>query len=308
MTKAIEARNLTKHYKGAPTNAVDDISFDVERGEFFALLGTNGAGKSTTINMLCTLLAVTSGEALVNGHALGTDDNAIRKSIGVVFQDNVLDELLTARENLTVRASFYDLDRATIERSIDDLSQRLSMNDFLDQRYGRLSGGQRRKCDIARALIQRPKLLFLDEPTTGLDPQSRIDLWKTIRQIRETEDMAIVLTTHYMEEADGVDRVAIIDAGKIAVIDTPHNLKSQFSKDTLTLFVKDGQDDVVRSILAEAGLEWHFESGRYQVSYARGLDVIALLDRLKEHIRSFEVHRGDMDNVFLTVIGRRLEV
>ncbi|MCL2818985.1 MAG: ABC transporter ATP-binding protein [Actinomycetia bacterium] len=308
MAQAIAVHDLVKHYKGAPVNAVDGISFDVEGGEFFALLGTNGAGKSTTINMLCTLIEKTSGDARVNGYVLGKDDHAIRKSIGVVFQNNVLDDLLSARENLTARASFYDLNPTQIKQSIEDLSDRLSMNEFLDRPYGRLSGGQRRKCDIARALIQRPRLLFLDEPTTGLDPQSRIDLWNTIRQIRESEDMAIVLTTHYMEEAEGVDRVAIIDEGRIAVIDTPHDLKSLYSKDTLTLYTDEDQRPIVEMIIDRAGLVGQWGHGRYRVSYTRGLDVIALLDQLRDHIVSFEVHQGDMDSVFLSVIGRRLEV
>jgi multidrug/hemolysin transport system ATP-binding protein len=305
-TDAIEARDLVKHYKGSDHNAVDGISFEVRRGEFFALLGVNGAGKSTTINMLCTLIEATAGQAHVNGYELGRQDHDIRATIGVVFQNNVLDDALTARENLETRAAFYDMEREDVERRIADLSQRLSMTEFLDRPYGKLSGGQRRKCDIARALMARPRLLFLDEPTTGLDPQSRIDLWDTITQIRESEDMAIVLTTHYMEEADGVDRVAIIDEGRIAVIDTPHNLKERFSLDTLTLFFDDSQGEAIRRILVESGLEWVDQSDGATVRYARGLDVIGLLGALKPFIDSFEVHQGDMDSVFLAVVGRRL--
>ena len=307
MSTAITVGDLVKRYKGASSNAVDAINFEVESGEFFALLGVNGAGKSTTINMLCTLIAKTAGEASVNGFTLGKEDSAIRKSIGVVFQDNVLDDLLTARENLLTRAAFYDLSRKKTDVRIRDLAGCLSMEEFLDKPYGRLSGGQRRKCDIARALIQRPKLLFLDEPTTGLDPQSRIDLWDTIQQIRKTEEMAIVLTTHYMEEADGVDRVAIIDEGKIACIDTPHNLKSNHSTDTLTLFVDEAEAPAVEGVLSGAGVEWTRDREVYRTSHARGLDVIELLSHLKPHIKSFEVHQGNMDSVFLSVAGRRLD-
>jgi len=307
VTTAISAKDLVKRYKDASTNAVDGISFDVKSGEFFALLGVNGAGKSTTINMLCTLIEKTAGAITVNGFELGKEDASIRQSIGVVFQSNVLDDLLTARENLMTRASFYGLEKSEIQRRITDLSVHLSMKDFLDRPYGKLSGGQRRKCDIARALIQRPKLLFLDEPTTGLDPQSRIDLWDTIQQIRKSEDMAIVLTTHYMEEADGVDRVAIIDEGRIAVIDTPHNLKSLYSKDTLTLYADEDKASAIEALLTSVDLEWSHDRGAYQIRYTRGLDVIDLLTRLKPYIKSFEVHEGDMDSVFLTVVGRRLE-
>jgi multidrug/hemolysin transport system ATP-binding protein len=305
--KAIIAEDLVKRYKGAKTDAVDGISFDVESGEFFALLGVNGAGKSTTINMLCTLIEKTAGQACINGFELGKEDMDIRRSIGVVFQSNVLDDPLTAYENLMVRASFYDLGKREMKWRILDLAERLSMEDFLDRPYGKLSGGQRRKCDIARALIQRPKLLFLDEPTTGLDPQSRIDLWDTITQIREADDMAIVLTTHYMEEVDGVDRVAIIDEGQIAVVDTPHNLKAQYSKDTLTLYVDSGKETKVEKLLKKAKLEWTKRSFGYQTSYARSLDVITLLDELKPSINSFEVHQGNMDNVFLNVVGRSFD-
>ena len=310
MSTAISVEDLVKRYKGSRVNAVDGITFDVQPGEFFALLGVNGAGKSTTINMLCTLLEKTSGKAFVNGYESGIQDSDIRQSIGVVFQTSVLDDMLTARENLTCRSSFYGIAEGVVADRIIDLADRLDMRNFLDKPYGKLSGGQRRKCDIARSLIQHPRLLFLDEPTTGLDPQSRIDLWNTIQEIRATSDMAIVLTTHYMEEANSADRVAIIDQGKIVAIDTPQNLKERFSKDTLTLYVEQQQMPTVEAMLEREQRAWTREGDRYRVTYARaedtGFDVIALLSQLKPYIRSFEVRQGDMDNVFLNVVGRRL--
>jgi len=295
--------HLVKRYGTASTNAVDDINFEVFPGELFCLLGVNGAGKSTTINIICTLIAKTSGNITLNGLSLGKDDDAIRQSIGVVFQGNVLDAVLTAEENILSRAAFYGLNKAQAKKRLSYLAERLSMTSFLDRKYTKLSGGQRRKCDIARALLAEPKILFLDEPTTGLDPQSRIELWETIEEIRKESQMTVFLTTHYMEETENADRVAIMDQGKILCIDTPQRLKTEHSTDVLRLVVKPG---------CNAELEQHLQNydliaDTYLIKLKNGIDAIDLLPEVKPYLDSFEMEKGNMDSVFLNVVGRAAE-
>ncbi len=295
--------NLVKQYNSSTVKAVSGISFEVYEGELFCLLGVNGAGKSTTINIICTLIEKTSGDVTLNGYALGKEDNEIRRSIGVVFQGNVLDGVLTVEENILSRAAFYGLDKTQAKERLAYLAERLSMMSFLNRRYDRLSGGQRRKCDIARALLAEPKILFLDEPTTGLDPQSRIELWETIEDIRKAEKMTVFLTTHYMEETENADRVAIIDSGKILCIDTPQRLKTQHSSDILRLIVKNGCNAELEKHLS------HFElvADTYVVEMKNGLDAIDFLPIVKPFLDSFELEKGNMDNVFLNVVGRKAE-
>ena len=299
--KILQLENLVKNYNKSPTNAVDSISFEVYEGELFCLLGVNGAGKSTTINIICTLLDKTAGTVKLNNFTLGQDDNEIRKNIGVVFQDNVLDGVLTARENIISRAAFYGLDLNQAKKRLEYLAQKLSMTSFLDRRYEKLSGGQRRKCDIARALLANPKILFLDEPTTGLDPQSRIELWETIAEIRRESNMAVFLTTHYMEETEQADRVAIMDHGKILCINTPQRLKTEYSSDTLRLVVKEGQNNQVEKHLTD----FELVADTYTVKLKNGLDAIDLLIKVKPYLDSFEMEKGNMDSVFLNVVGRK---
>ena len=299
----LSIENLVKRYAGSNVNAVDDISFDVLAGELFCLLGVNGAGKSTTINIICTLIGKTSGNVTLNGLTLGRNDNEIRRSIGVVFQGNVLDGVLTAEENILSRAAFYGLDGAGAKKRLAYLAGRLSMTGFLGRRYDRLSGGQRRKCDIARALLAEPKILFLDEPTTGLDPQSRIELWETIEDIRKTDKMTVFLTTHYMEETDNAGRVAIIDGGRVLCIDTPQRLKTEYSSDTLRLVVKSGLNAELEQCLKD----FELVADTYIVKMKNGLEAIDLLPRVKPYLDSFEMEKGNMDSVFLNVVGRKAE-
>jgi len=306
----LSVKSLVKRYNSSSVNAVDDISFDVFAGELFCLLGVNGAGKSTTINIICTLIEKTSGDVVLDGFALGKDDGAIRQNIGVVFQGNVLDDVLTAKENIMSRAAFYGLDKARAKERLNYLAERLSMTSFLNQRYEKLSGGQRRKCDIARALLAEPKILFLDEPTTGLDPQSRIDLWETIDEIRKNDQMTVFLTTHYMEETDSADRVAIIDSGKVLCIDTPQRLKTEYSNDTLKLVVKDGCYTDVEKHLEEytqSFKSYELVADTYVIKMKNGVDAIELLPRVKPFLDSFEMEKGNMDSVFLNVVGRKAE-
>jgi multidrug/hemolysin transport system ATP-binding protein len=236
----IEVSHLVKRY-GSLT-AVDDISFSIPEGALFAFLGPNGAGKSTTINVMCTSLDGTAGEIRINGFTVGKQDDGVRRSIGVVFQHSVLDNLLSVRENLLVRGSFYGIGAAALRKRIGELSEAVGLREFIDRRYGTLSGGQRRRADVARALVNTPRILFLDEPTTGLDPQTRLRVWSSLHEMRAREKMTVFLTTHYMEEAAAADDVAIIDHGRIAARGTPAALKDRYSSDTLVVVPRDHGD------------------------------------------------------------------
>ncbi|MGN1119676.1 MAG: ABC transporter ATP-binding protein, partial [Oscillospiraceae bacterium] len=216
---AIKVSGLSKCFGSA--KAVDDISFSVENGEFFGFLGVNGAGKSTTINMLSTLISPTSGQAEICGMELGKRDSDIRRKIGIVYQNNCLDEKLTVRENLLLRGAIYGESHSECRRSFDRVCDILSLGDITEKRYQKLSGGQKRRCEIAAALMHSPELLFLDEPTTGLDPATRKSVWETITEMRRSTGMTVFLTTHYMEEAAEADKIVILDKGKICAEGTP---------------------------------------------------------------------------------------
>ncbi|HEY8423166.1 MAG TPA: ABC transporter ATP-binding protein [Clostridia bacterium] len=301
----IEVRNLVKTYNGS-VNAVDDISFDVEQGQLFAFLGRNGAGKSTTINIICTTLSKTSGEVLVNGLRLGKDDDKIRHNIGVVFQNGVLDKLLTVKENIMTRAAFYGLPKDVMIERLNQISEILDMRDFMNRKYGSISGGQKRKADIARAIINQPKVLFLDEPTTGLDPATRVKVWEIIDYLRKHEGMTIFLTTHYMEEADRADNIAIIDKGKIIVQGTPNQLKEKYSSDTLKVMPKNGRSELAEK-LSSLGLEFEFKVDQFIIKIQDSMQALKILNQIQDYIKNFEVIKGDMDSVFLNVTGQSLE-
>ena len=301
MTKlySITTNHLTKKY--ADVTAVDSISLQVEQGSLVAFLGVNGAGKSTTIAMLTTALQPTSGDVQIAEHTLGKDDAAIREIIGVVFQQSILDPLLTVRENLAVRAAFYQIN--AVPERIDELARLIGLSDFLDRRYGKLSGGQRRRADIARALIHKPKLLFLDEPTTGLDPKSREDVWKTVSDLQANTGLTVFLTTHYMEEAERADDVYVINKGTIVAHDTPHSLRAQYATDTLTIVSKDItklQDD-----LQKAKIHTAVSHDMLIVQVASSGEALRLLKKYEPSISDFEFRQGNMDDVFLTLTDRK---
>ncbi len=299
--KILEIENLVKAF--GEVRAVDGITFSVERGALFAFLGLNGAGKSTTINIICTLLQKDSGKVTVAGEDLDASPEKVREKIGIVFQNSVLDPSQTVSSNLATRASLYGMNAAQAKKRIAELAETLGFGEFLGRKYGKLSGGQRRKVDIARGLLHSPELLILDEPTTGLDPQTRRAVWDVIGDIRRTHDTTVFLTTHYMEEADGADDVVILDAGKIAAHGSPIKLKEQFSRDTVTVYAE-------RSEAADKlfeGEKWIYGEGAYRVVVDGGEQAKALLDKCAPVLRSFEVKKGDMDDVFLTVTGKRLE-
>ncbi|HUI72825.1 MAG TPA: ATP-binding cassette domain-containing protein [Spirochaetia bacterium] len=299
MTGIIEVNGLVKRY-GSLT-AVDGITFSVQEGALFAFLGPNGAGKTTTISVMCTALGKNEGEVRINGFQIGSQDDEVRRSIGVVFQHSVLDNLLTVRENLQVRASFYRIDGARLAHRIDYLTEAISLSDFIDRRYKDLSGGQRRRADVARALIHTPRILFLDEPTTGLDPQTRLRVWSSIAEMRHQEKMTVFLTTHYMEEAATADDVAIIDHGRIAAQGTPASLKERYSNDSLIIVPRDAGS--LRKSLEANGLPSTKRNDTLVVPVHDSLHALSVLKQVEPLVASFEVIKGSMDTVFLNVTG-----
>jgi len=307
MQKVIEIDNLVKRYRSSGVNAVDGVSFDVQEGELFAFLGVNGAGKSTLINILCTLLSKSSGNVKVCGFDVEKQGNEVRQAIGVVFQNNVLDAQLSVFDNLAVRATFYDLNKAQSKERIGELAARLGMTDYLTRPYGKLSGGQRRKCDIARALIASPKILFLDEPTTGLDPQSRMDLWNVIQDIQKQYHTTVFMSTHYMEEVNIADRVAMIDKGKLLCLDTPQRLKSKYSLDTIKLTVQQGAKSMIEQKLKSLNIVYSFSSDTFSMHVKNAVDMLDAIYGFKLQLRDIEIIKGDMDSVFLNVVGRRFD-
>jgi multidrug/hemolysin transport system ATP-binding protein len=299
MKDIITITSLSKNY--GEIKAVADISFSIKEGSFFAFLGPNGAGKSTTINILCTLLEKSKGSVFVDGYEIGKNDHEIRDKIGVVFQESMLDALLSVKENLETRAAFYGITGKTLEKRLDEITQATGIEKFLKRRYGQLSGGQRRRADIARALINTPKILFLDEPTTGLDPQTRKSVWNTVKKLQEEKKVTVFLTTHYMEEAAGADDVAIIDNGKIVAQGSPEQLRIKHSKDKLKIIPKD--IDEYAQYLNDNGLEFKNDRGVLIISVPSSMDALKILKNSESKIENFEVVRGNMDDVFLNIAG-----
>ncbi|HUJ76360.1 MAG TPA: ATP-binding cassette domain-containing protein [bacterium] len=302
MGAVIEVSGLVKRY-GSLT-AVDGVSFNVEEGALFAFLGPNGAGKTTTISVMCTTLGKNEGRVRINGFDLDASPDGVRRSIGVVFQHSVLDALLTVRENLAVRASFYDVRGAALRRRVQELSDSVGLGDFLDRRYGELSGGQRRRADVARALLHKPRILFLDEPTTGLDPQTRLRVWRSLAEMQRGERMTVFLTTHYMEEAAEADDVAIIDHGRVAARGTPASLKERYTSDTLVIVPRG--DGALDRLLAAQGVTFSRRAETLVVAVRDSLHALAILKAVEPHVASFEVIKGSMDAVFMNVTGHAI--
>jgi multidrug/hemolysin transport system ATP-binding protein len=302
VNKILEVKNLKKSY-GA-VKAVDDISFFMEEGQLFAFLGPNGAGKSTTIDIICTLLKADQGEIIVNGHRIGQDDDAIRSSIGVVFQEGFLDAFLTVAENIKTRGRFYGLTKDELERAFARVVEATGVGEFVNRQYRNLSGGQRRRSDIARALIHTPKILFLDEPTTGLDPQTRMKVWETIITMQKETGMSVFLTTHYMEEAAEADYVVIIDKGKIAAKGTPLDLKKEYAHDTLRLVFDDLEK--LKEALDGRNVAYEVRHQEILIKLETTMDSLALLDISRPYIKGFEVLNGTLDDAFITVTGREM--
>ncbi|MBP3431792.1 MAG: ABC transporter ATP-binding protein [Clostridia bacterium] len=297
MKNIIEIRDLRKSY--GEVKAVDGVSFDVEKGSLFAFLGLNGAGKSTTINIICSILKKDSGKVFVNGLDLDKDSNDIKSLIGVVFQNSTLDNFLTVQENLTARAGFYGLKGKEWKKRLQELTQLLDLQKILKKPFKNLSGGQRRRVDIARGLINLPKILILDEPTTGLDPQTRMKIWDLIDSLRKSEKMTVFLTTHYMEEANKADRVVMIDQGHIVANDTPHNLKSKYSSDYIKAYMPKNEE-----FEKAYGKDIEYVGDCYRIKIKDSQEAKRILTTFDKYLTDFEVVKGDMDDVFLNITGK----
>ena len=294
----IEIDNLSKSF--GEVKAVCDLSFRVKQGELFAFLGVNGAGKSTTINIMCAQLQRDAGSVKINGYELDENPDQIKRMLGVVFQGSMLDSALSVRDNLESRACLYGIVGEEFKARLDELATMLDFKDLLSRSIGKLSGGQRRRIDVARALLHKPKILVLDEPTTGLDPQTRKTLWGVIDNLRKSEGMTVFLTTHYMEEASDADYVVIIDGGKICAEGTPHELKSTYTGDYITLYGV-SEDKV-------SGMFDSYETIRdaYRISIPSTKDATELILKHPEMFCDYEITKGKMDDVFLAVTGKSL--
>ena len=298
MPPIIQISNLSKSF--GKVKAVRDLSFSVDRGELFAFLGVNGAGKSTTINIICGQLSRDSGGIVIDGHDLDKNSDAVKSELGVVFQTSVLDPALSVYDNLESRAVLYGIKGAEFKKRLAKLSKILDFKDLLSRPVGKLSGGQRRRIDIARAIIHQPKILILDEPTTGLDPQTRKTLWSVIANLRKNDQMTVFLTTHYMEEAAEADHVIIIDSGKIVAEGTPLELKNQYTGDYISIY------GITEQSIKKLKLAYEKIPNGFRLSVP---DTKAATDLIIKHpdlFVDYEVTKGKMDDVFLAVTGKKL--
>ena len=298
MENIIEISHLSKRF--GEIRAVQDLSFRVREGELFAFLGINGAGKSTTISILCGQLSKDAGTVTIGGVDLDHDVTRIKRDLGVVFQNSVLDGALSVRDNLQSRAALYGITGRAFRARLKELASLLDFEDLLGRPVGKLSGGQRRRIDVARALLHDPKILILDEPTTGLDPQTRKLLWSVIAGLREQRHMTVFLTTHYMEEAADADYVVILDSGKIAAEGTPLQLKNAYSGDFITLY--GATEDQARQL----GDKVEALRDAYRVEVADTAAATELILKHPDIFRDYEITKGKMDDVFLAVTGKKL--
>lgn len=298
MKTIIEIQNLFKSF--GDVKAVQDLSFQVREGELFAFLGVNGAGKSTTINILCAQLAKDSGTVLVDGQNIDVNADAIKSKLGVVYQNSVLDKALSVRDNLESRAALYGIVGDLFQSRLAELASLLDFEDLLKRTVGKLSGGQRRRIDIARALLHHPKILILDEPTTGLDPQTRRLLWDVINLLRKQENMTVFLTTHYMEEAADADYVVILDGGKCIAEGTPLELKNCYTGDFVTLYNADEKK------IKALGVEYEPIRDALRLKVSNTAAATAMIVENPDLFVDYEVTKGKMDDVFLAVTGKKL--
>lgn len=294
----IEIEHLDKSF--GTVHAVNDLSFRVKKGELLAFLGVNGAGKSTTISMICGQLDADGGSIRVNGQDVKSEAHQIKECIGVVFQDSALDKPLTARENIKSRAALYGITGKTFEKRLQELIGVFELQEFIDRPVGKLSGGQRRRVDIARALIHKPQLLILDEPTTGLDPQTRKMIWNIIEMLRKDEGLTVLLTTHYMEEAASASYVVIIDHGCVAAEGTPYELKNHYVTDTLSIY------GVTEEEVKSLGLQYEKIRDGYRIAIESPLVATNLIVNHTSVFHDYEIVKGGMDDVFLSVTGKKL--
>lgn len=311
MSSAIKTRNLEKTYNG--DTAVNGISFEVDEGEIFGLLGPNGAGKTTTTGMLSTLVKISSGSAKVNGFDVETEQNKVRDSIGVVFQETALDDWLTGRENMEFHARMYGIPKDQREEKMSELLELVDLTEDADKQVENYSGGMKRRLEIARGLLQEPEVLFLDEPTLGLDAETRRDIWEYIEDLNEREDMTIILTTHYMEEADFLcDRTAIMKNGEIIELDTPEALKERLGGDVIAVELDGNVEEVFEAL---EGLEWveNIERKDFELSITaeeagRNLaELVELIGSQGSGIKSVDLSEPSLEDVFLHLTGDKIE-
>lgn len=299
MEQIISIDGLCKSF--GDVKAVQNLSFQVKKGELFAFLGVNGAGKSTTISILCGQLAKDAGSVFVCGEDVEKGMEKICRKLGVVFQNSVLDKALTVRDNLQSRAALYGITGKEFKKRLAELASLLDFENLLNRTVGKLSGGQRRRIDIARAILHKPELLILDEPTTGLDPQTRKLLWDVVRNLRRTDGMTVLLTTHYMEEAADADYVVIIDSGKISAEGTPLELKNKYTGDFITLY------GVSEDNIKNLGLPFEKIRDAVRVSVPDTRAATQLILEHPELFSDYEITKGKMDDVFLAVTGKKPE-
>lgn len=294
----IEIEHLSKSF--GDVKAVQDLSFCVKEGELFAFLGVNGAGKSTTISIMCGQLKKDAGHVVVSGCDIDVDAKSFKRDIGIVFQKSVLDMPLSVKDNLESRAALYGITGAVFKKRLAELARLLGFEDLLDRTVGKLSGGQRRRIDVARALLHEPKILVLDEPTTGLDPQTRRQLWDVIANLQKTKGMTVFLTTHYMEEAADADYVVILDNGKIAAKGTPLELKNAYTGDFVTVYGID--EDAVKAF----GCPYEAIRDAYRIAVPNTAAATDMIVSQPALFRDYEITKGKMDDVFLAVTGKTL--
>ena len=298
MENIIEIKNLNKSF--GEVKAVQDLSFCVKKGELFAFLGVNGAGKSTTISVLCGQLKKDGGSVEVCGVDADKSMDAVKRRLGVVFQNSVLDSALTVRDNLVSRAALYGINGMALEKRLTELDSLLGLKESYKRTVGKLSGGQRRRIDIARALVHEPEILILDEPTTGLDPQTRKLLWDVISKMRKEKNMTVFLTTHYMEEAADADYVVILDSGKIVAEGTPLSLKNSYTGDYITLYGL--SEEQVKSL----SMPYESVGDAYRVAVPDTKTATELIIKHSNLFLDYEITKGKMDDVFLAVTGKKL--
>lgn len=299
MQNIIEINNLDKSFQDV--HAVNDLSLRVKEGELFAFLGVNGAGKSTTISIMCGMLAKDGGKVFIDGKDVDNDMREITKELGVVFQNTVLDAKLSVKDNLTSRAALYGITGKEAKQRIAHLAELLEFKDILNRTFGKLSGGQKRRVDVARALLNNPKILILDEPTTGLDPEARKALWSVVTSLRKNQNMTVFLTTHYMEEAADADYVVILDSGKISAEGTPLELKNNYTGDFVTIYNVD--EDKIKAL----GLPYENIRDAVRIAVKNTEEARDLIVGHPDLFTDFEITKGKMDDVFLAVTGKKLE-
>lgn len=299
MKSIIQIKNLKKHF--GEVKAVDDISFSVEEGELFAFLGLNGAGKSTTINIICGVYEKDDGEVLIDGVSVTDADNGYKAKLGVVFQESALDRKLSVKDNLESRAALYGIFGAEFEKRFDEIDALLHVKEFKNKPVEKLSGGQRRRADIARAIIHNPKILILDEPTTGLDPQTRKYVWETLDYIRKTFNTTVFLTTHYMEEAADANNIVILDCGKIVAEGSPLFLKNKYTGDFIRIY------NATEADVKKMNVKYETLPEGFKIEVKNTEEATGLILKYPEVFKDYEITKGRIDDVFLAVTGKKLE-